>query len=76
LSGLLDADQILHLTAEELRRHWNANRTSAVSFEHGQAIWKAESSESKHDLPQVLSNSPLFERLRESQESSIRKYRR
>jgi GAF domain-containing protein/nitrogen-specific signal transduction histidine kinase len=67
LSGLLDADQILHLTAEELRRALNANRTSAVSFEHGQAIWKAESSESKHDLPQVLSNSPLFERLRESQ---------
>ena len=66
LSGLLDADQILRLTAEELRRALNVNRTSAVSFEHGQALWKAESPGSKHNLPQVLPDSPLFERLRES----------
>jgi PAS domain S-box-containing protein len=67
LSGLLDGDAILHLTAEELRRALNVNRTSAVSFERGQAIWKAESPESNRALPQVLPNSPLFERLRESQ---------
>ncbi len=66
LSGLLDADQILRLTAEELRRALNITRTSAVSFEQGHAIWKAASPDSKYELPQVLPDAPLFERLRES----------
>jgi len=67
LSGLLDADQILRLTAEELRRALNATRTSAVSFERGNAIWKLTLPEAKYELPQVLSDAPLFDRLRESQ---------
>ena len=66
LSGLLDADQILRLTAEELQRALNVTRTSAVSFENGHAIWKAASPDSKYELPQVLPDTPLFERLRES----------
>ncbi|HUH96151.1 MAG TPA: GAF domain-containing protein, partial [Anaerolineales bacterium] len=66
LSGLLDADQILSLTAGELRQALNVDRTSAVSFEHEQAVWKAVAGEFKHDLPQVLPDAPLFERLRES----------
>ena len=66
LSGLLDADQILHLTAEELRRALNVNRTSVVSFERGHAIWKAASPDSKYQLPQVLPDAPIFDRLRES----------
>ena len=66
LSGLLDADQILRLTAEELHRALNVSRTSAVSFENGHAIWKAGSPDSEDELPQVLPDTPLFERLRES----------
>ncbi|HUI88447.1 MAG TPA: GAF domain-containing protein [Anaerolineales bacterium] len=66
LSGLLDSDQILSLSAEELRKALNVDRTSAVSFEHDQAVWKVVSPESRHDLPQVLPDAPLFERLRES----------
>jgi GAF domain-containing protein/nitrogen-specific signal transduction histidine kinase len=66
LSGLLDADQILRLTAEELQRALNVTRTSAVSFENGHAIWKAASPDSKDELPQVLPDTPLFERLRQS----------
>ncbi len=67
LSGLLDIDQILNLTVEELRRALNASRTSAVSFEQEHAVWKAESPNSDIELPQGLSDTPLFERLRESQ---------
>ncbi|MGA7604781.1 MAG: GAF domain-containing protein [Anaerolineales bacterium] len=66
LSGLLDADQILRLTAEELHRALNVTRTSAVSFENGSAIWKAASPDSKYELPQTLPDTPLFDRLRES----------
>jgi GAF domain-containing protein len=53
LSGLLDADQILRLTAEELHQALNVSRISAVSFENGHAILKAASPDSKDELPQV-----------------------
>jgi len=66
LSGLLDADQILRLTAEELRRALNADRTSTVWFEGGHAIWKSTIPDSIYELPQTLPDAPLFERLRES----------
>jgi PAS domain S-box-containing protein len=67
LSGLLDADEILRLTAEEMRQALNVHHTSTVSFESGRAIWKFTSPQSNRTLPQVLQNSPLFERLSESQ---------
>ncbi len=66
LSGLLDANQILELTAQELQGALNADRVSAVSFERGQPAWVASSPRELRELPQVLPDAPLFERLRES----------
>ena len=66
LSGLLEAHQIMELTAEELRRALNASRVAAVVFEHGQVLWEAASPASAERLPQVLPDVPLFARLRES----------
>jgi len=66
LSGLLDADQILRLTAEELCQALNVARVSAVSFERDYAIWKLTFPDAKRELPEVLPDAPLFDRLRES----------
>ncbi len=66
LSGLLDADQILNLTAQELQQALNVKRVAAVAFERGQALWVAASPRPRHKLPQVLPDAPLFDRLRES----------
>ncbi len=66
LSSLLDGNQILELTADEMQRAVGADRVSAVSFERGQAWWIASSPKAAQHLPQALPNSPLFARLRES----------
>ncbi|HEX2698295.1 MAG TPA: GAF domain-containing protein, partial [Anaerolineales bacterium] len=66
LSGLLEADPILTLTAQELQRALNIKRVSVVSFERGQAMWVASSPQPRQTLPQVLPDAPLFNRLRES----------
>lgn len=66
LSGLLDAQQILQLTSDEMRGALNAREVMAVSFERGQAVFAAASPVSKRRLPQVLPEAPLFNRLRES----------
>ncbi|MGE5073914.1 MAG: GAF domain-containing protein, partial [Anaerolineae bacterium] len=66
LSGLLEAGQILELTADELRHALDADRVHAVVMEHGQARWRAASPPTRALLPQVLPNTPLFSRLRES----------
>jgi GAF domain-containing protein/nitrogen-specific signal transduction histidine kinase len=65
-SGLLDAGQILNLTAEELQKALNVTKVSAVSFERGQARCVAAYPGSNQDLPLVLPDAPLFGRLRES----------
>jgi len=66
LSGLLDTDQILLLTAEELLKALGNRRVSVVVFERGQAIWKAATPRVRYKLPKVLPNSPIFGRLSES----------
>ncbi|MGZ6316074.1 MAG: GAF domain-containing protein, partial [Anaerolineales bacterium] len=66
LSGLLEARQIMELTAEELRNALDASRVSAVVFEHDQVLWQAAAPASVEQLPQSLPDVPLFARLRES----------
>ncbi len=66
LSGLLDAGQILELTARELHRALNAQRVSAVLMEPRQARWVAAWPRVRQNLPQLLPEAPVFARLRES----------
>ncbi|CAG1011777.1 Alkaline phosphatase synthesis sensor protein PhoR [Anaerolineales bacterium] len=67
LTGLLDTDQILNLTATELLKGLSAHRVSVVTFERGQAYWKASAPRTRAKLPRLLPDSPIFHRLRESQ---------
>jgi GAF domain-containing protein/nitrogen-specific signal transduction histidine kinase len=67
LTGLLDADQILNLTASELMKGLNAQRVSVVLFERGKAYWKLSVPRPRIKLPRPLPDTPLFQRLRESQ---------
>jgi GAF domain-containing protein len=64
--GLLDAGQILNLTAEELQQALNITKVSAVTFDRGQARCIASFPNSGLALPLVLPDAPLFARLRES----------
>lgn len=66
LSGLLDSDQILDLTADELRSALDVHRTSVVVFEREKAQWIAVSPSIQGNLPRQLPDAPLFSRLRES----------
>ena len=66
LSGLLDGDKILQLTAQELHEALNASRVSVVIFERDLAVWKITLPRTKSQLPQTLPDAPLFRRLKES----------
>ncbi len=66
LSGLLEADQILPLTAKELLRALDAIRISVVIFERGKAVLKEVLPRSERRLPEILPETPLFDHLRES----------
>jgi len=66
LSGLLEEDKILQLTAQELMDALNAPRVSTVMFERGDAMWKYSAPPSREKLPKKLPDAPLFHRLRES----------
>ena len=66
LSGLLNEDKILQLTAQELLDALNAPRASAVMFERGVAVWKHALPAPSSKLPQVLPDAPIFNRLQES----------
>ena len=66
LSGLLDADQILGLTAEEMLRALGADRVSAVVLDRGRAVWRLSTPGVPQRLPAVLPDAPIFARLRES----------
>lgn len=66
LTGSLDTDQILNLTAEELLISLSARRVSAVIFERGQAYWKMTVPRSRVKLPRTLMDAPIFSRLSES----------
>ncbi len=67
LTGLLDSDQILNLTATELLKGLGAQRVSIVTFERGRAYWKICAPRTRAKLPRLLPDSPIFHRLRESQ---------
>ncbi len=66
LTGLLDADQILNLTANELLQALGAQRASVVTFERGRAHWKISSPRTRVSLPRILPASPIFTHLQES----------
>jgi GAF domain-containing protein len=67
LTGLLDTDQILNLTATELLKGLGAQHVSVVTFERGQAYWKMSAPRTRIKLPRLLPDSLIFHRLRESQ---------
>jgi GAF domain-containing protein/nitrogen-specific signal transduction histidine kinase len=66
LTGSLDTDQILNLTADELLKGLGAQRVSVVTFERGQANWKFTTPKMGERLPKSLPDAPIFSRLRES----------
>lgn len=66
LTGLLDADQIFNVTANELLQGLSVQRVSVVTFERGRAYWKTSSPRARVPLPRQLPDAPIFHRLRES----------
>ena len=66
LSGLLNEDKILQLTAQELLDALNAPSASVVVFERGNAIWKYSLPKPNSRLPVQLADAPIFQRLQES----------
>ena len=60
LSGLLDSDQILQLTAHELLQALGVKRISVVTFERGQAIWKVATPKPRYKLPKVFARCSNF----------------
>ena len=66
LTGSLDTEQILTLTADELLKGLDVRRVSVVTFERGQAYWKITAPRMRIKLPRPLPDSPIFSRLRES----------
>ncbi len=66
LTGSLDTDQILNLTADELLKGLGVRRVSVVTFERGQAFWKITTPRGRTKLPKPLPDAPIFNRLRES----------
>ncbi len=66
LSGLLEEDRILQLTAQELMDALSVPRVSVVMFERGDAMWKYSAPATREKLPKKLPDAPLFHRLRES----------
>ncbi len=66
LNGLLDSEEILTLTADELLKGLNVKRISIVTFERGQAFWKISTPRTRLKLPRALPDAPIFARLRES----------
>ncbi len=66
LTGVLDAEQILNLTADELLNALAVQRVSILTFERGRAYWRVTSPRMKIKFPRLLPDSPLFNRLSES----------
>jgi GAF domain-containing protein len=66
LTGSLDMDQILSLTADELSKGLGVQRVFVVTFERSQAYWKFTVPRTRHKLPKPLPDAPIFSRLRES----------
>ena len=67
LSGLLDGDQIIELSAQELLTALGAIRVSVVAFERGKAILKAALPRVRRGLSRPVPDAALITRMRESQ---------
>ena len=65
LSGLLDADQILELSAQELLA-MGALRVSVIAFERDKALLKTVLPHTRRAASKPVPDAPLFARLRES----------
>ena len=66
LSGLLDADQVIELSADELLTALGALRVSAIAFERGRGILKTVLPRVRRAVAKTVPDTPLFARLRES----------
>jgi GAF domain-containing protein/nitrogen-specific signal transduction histidine kinase len=66
LSGLLDADEIQKVTAEELRKAFAAMRVSVARIDGQMATWIFSAPKQDDQLPQPLPKAPIFGQLRES----------
>jgi PAS domain S-box-containing protein len=67
LSGSLSEEQILRLTAEELRQALSSKRISVITFGRGgEAVLRAVVPEPARFRPHTLPAAPLFERLSDS----------
>ncbi len=67
MSGLLDAEEIQKVTANELRKAFAAQRISVVSIDDQTASWTFSTPKRKSKLPKSLPNAPVFKQLHESQ---------
>jgi PAS domain S-box-containing protein len=66
MSGLLDADEIQQVTADELRKAFAAMRVSVVRLDGQTAICTYATPKRKNKLPHPLPDAPIFDHLRES----------
>lgn len=67
LSGLLDADQIIELSAQELLNALGAIRVSVIAFERGKAVIKTALPRVRRGLSRPVPDASLITRMRESQ---------
>jgi PAS domain S-box-containing protein len=66
LSGLLDANQIQQVTAEELLKAFGAYRVSVVNLESQTPIWTYATPDDGQLLPISLPDVPIFAHMRDS----------
>ena len=67
LSGLLDANLIQQVAAEELQKAFDAKRVSVVNLDGQIATWVFATPKARAKLPKTLRETPIFNHLRESQ---------
>ena len=67
MSGLLNADEIQKVTAEELRKAFDALRVSVVRLDGQTATWTFAAPKQQDKFPKQLPNAPIFGQLRKSQ---------
>ena len=66
MSGLLDADEIQKVTAEELRKAFAALRVSVARLDDQTATWTFSAPEQNDNFPMSLPFASIFSQLRES----------
>ncbi|GAB4503924.1 MAG: hypothetical protein Fur0043_09170 [Anaerolineales bacterium] len=66
LSGLLDADQVKKVTADELLQAFDALRVSVVDLDTEAPLWSYTTPASSHHLPFTLPDAPVFAQMRDT----------